>query len=279
MIALSKNSPDAALTAPADTRGEAREPKAPPTWVAAGAVFLTAFLVCGTGFSQNPPTAEDTPVSPMLRQGTIHEEELSSPGREPAPAVRETAPAGNPEPAPPRESSTEAAPVPTAPVADPDIDADRVASDEPDGSYELPPLTPVAGVAVPQRRASMKLVQQGRALLRDERYKAALGRFEQAVGLDAANPYSHYFIARAHYLLSNYRQSLSFLEVAELKLGADARWLAEVLVLRGRNAAAIGFHGRADNNYVRALSLDPHHAFALTQLTTIGTMGDARQNR
>ena len=279
MIALSKNSPDAALTAPADTCGEAREPKAPPTWVAAGAVFLTAFLVCGTGFSQNPPTAEDTPVSPMLRQGTIHEENLSSPGREPAPAVRETAPAGNPEPAPPRESSTEAAPVPTAPVADPDIDADRVASDEPDGSYELPPLSPVAGVAVPQRRASMKLVQQGRALLRDERYKAALGRFEQAVGLDAANPYSHYFIARAHYLLSNYRQSLSFLEVAELKLGADARWLAEVLVLRGRNAAAIGFHGRADNNYVRALSLDPHHAFALTQLTTIGTMGDARQNR
>ena len=127
MIALSKNSPDAALTAPADTRGEAREPKAPPTWVAAGAVFLTAFLVCGTGFSQNPPTAEDTPVSPMLRQGTIHEENLSSPGREPAPAVRETAPAGNPEPAPPRESSTEAAPVPTAPVADPDINADRVA--------------------------------------------------------------------------------------------------------------------------------------------------------
>ena len=125
----------------------------------------------------------------------------------------------------------------------------------------------------------MKLVQQGRALLRDERYKAALGTFEQAIGLEAANPYSHYFIARAHYLLSNYRQSLSFLEVAELKLGADARWLAEVLVLRGRNAAAIGFHGRADNNYVRALSLDPHHAFALTQLTTIETMGGARQNR
>ena len=275
MIALSKNSPDAALTAPADTRGEAREPKAPPTWAAAGAVFLTAFLVCGAGFSQNPPTAEDSPVSPMLRQGTIHEEELSSPGREPVSAVRETAPAGNPEPAPPRESSTEAAPV----AADPDIDADRVASDEPDGLYELPPLTPVAGVALPQRRASMKLVQQGRALLRDERYKAALGTFEQAVGLEAANPYSHYFIARAHYLLGNYRQSLSFLEVAELKLGADARWLAEVLVLRGRNAAAIGFHGRADNNYVRALSLDPHHAFALTQLTTIETMGGARQNR
>ena len=201
VIALSKNGPDAALTAPADTRGEAREPKAPPTWAAAGAVFLTAFLVCGAGFSQNPPTAEDSPVSPMLRQGTIHEEELSSPGREPVPAVRETAPAGNPEPAPPRESSTEAAPVPTAPAADPDIDAGRVASDEPDRSYELPPLSPVAGVAVPQRRASMKLVQQGRALLRDERYKAALGRFEQAVGLDAANPYSHYFIARAHYLL------------------------------------------------------------------------------
>jgi hypothetical protein len=272
---LSKNGPDAALAAPADTRGEAREPKAPPTWAIAGAVFLTALLVCGTGFSQNPPT---TPVSPLLRQGTIHEEELSSPGREPAPTVRETAPETNPEPAPPPESSTEPAPVPTAPAADPDIDAGRVALDEPRDSYARPPLAPVAGVALPQRRASMKLVQQGQTLLREEKYKAALGRFEQAVGLDAANPYSHYFIARAHYSLGNYRESLSFLGVAESKLGADARWLAEVLVLQGRNAAALGFFGRADNNYIRALSLDPHHEFALAQLTTIDTIAGAPRN-
>ena len=168
--------------------------------------------------------------------------------------------------------------MPTAPAADPDIDAGRVALDEPRDSYARPPLAPVAGVALPQRRASMKLVQQGQTLLREEKYKAALGRFEQAVGLDTANPYSHYFIARAHYSLGNYRESLSFLGVAESKLGADARWLAEVLVLQGRNAAALGFFGRADNNYIRALSLDPHHEFALAQLTTIDTIAGAPRN-
>ncbi len=241
--------------------------------VTAGAVFLTVWLACGTGFSQNLPHA---PVSPFLREGTIHEEDLSIPGQEPAPPVRETGPEGNPGPAPRSESSTGGTP---APAGDPNIEVTRVAVVEPDASYELPPMGPVTGAALPQRKASMKLVQQGRALLRAERYKAALGRFEQAIGIDATNPASHYFIARAHYFLENYRESLNFLDMAELRLATDARWLAEVHVLRARNATAIGLHGRADVNYIRALSLDPRHAFALAQLTTIETVAGADQNR
>jgi len=120
----------------------------------------------------------------------------------------------------------------------------------------------------------MKLLQQGRALLQGETYKAALARFEQAVGIDTTNPYSHYFIARAHYFLENYRESLDFLDLAELRLAADVRWLAEVHVLRARNAAALGSQGQADINYVRALRLDPRHAFALAQLTAIDTVDD-----
>ena len=274
MILWRRNAPDPALVTPAGMCGEAREPKALPARPAPTAVFLIALLVCGTGFSQDPSTAEDASVSPLLRQGTILEEELSTPGRAPAATVRATAPETNPVPVPPREAPTNVAPSP----ADPGILADRAAFDKPDGSYELPPLAPVAGAGLPRRRASMKLVQQGRVLLRNERYRAALGTFEQAIGIDATNPYSHYFIARAHFLLGNYRESLSFLEVSELKL-ADARWLAEIHVLRGRNATASGFHGRADKNYVRALSLNPHHPFALAQLTTIETLAGTRPNR
>ena len=129
------------------------------------------------------------------------------------------------------------------------------AGGKPDGSYELPPFTPLAAAAPPQRRASRTLVEQGRALLKAEKYKAALARFEQAIGLDAANPYAHYFIARAHYFLENYRDSANFLDVAVAR-APDAAWLAEVHVLRALNDAAIGFHERADVNYVRALTVN-----------------------
>ena len=279
MIPLSRNDTDPVPVTPAGMCGEARRPGTLPAWPAATAVFLTALLVCGTGFAQEPSTAEDAQVSPLLRQGTIVEEELSTPGRAPAAAVRETAPEARPVLAPPPEPSTRVAPSPAAPAAGPGVLVDRAPPDKPDGSYELPPLSPLAGAGLPRRRASMKLVQQGRLLLRNERYKAALGTFEQAVGIDATNPYSHFFIARAHYLLGNYRESLSFLEVSESKLAADARWLAEVHVLRGRNATASGFHGRADKNYVRALRLNPRHPFALAQLTTIETLAEARPDR
>lgn len=279
MIPLSRNDPEPSSATPAGMRGKAREPKALSAWPAAAAVFLTALLACGTGFSQEPSPAADAPVSPLLRQGTILEEELSAPGRAPAAAIRETAPEARPVPGPPPGPATSVAPSPTAPGTGRGILVDGAASDKPDGSYELPPIAPVAGAGLPRRRASMKLVQQGQVLLRNEQYRAALGTFEQAIGIDATNPYSHYFTARAHYMLGNYRESLSFLEVSELKLGADARWLAEVHVLRGRNAAASGFHGRADKNYVRALSLDPRHEFALAQLTTIETLAGARPGR
>ncbi len=262
---------DVVLSSPGGACEEARQPKASSAWVAAGAVFLAVLLACGTGFPQDGSTGEDAPASPLFRQGTIHEQELPVPGPEPAPAIRQTAPRAD-APAPP-QPGRQANPVP-APTA-PATDFKAVAFEKPDGSYELPPLGAGAGSALPQRRASMNLVQQGRTLLQAETYKAALARFEQAVDIDFANPYSHYFIARAHYFLQNYRESLSFLDVAESRLAADARWLAEVHVLRARNAAAIGFHGQADVNYIRALRLDPGHAFALAQLTTIDTVGEA----
>ena len=251
------------------------------TWATGGAAFLTAFLACGTGFPQSAPTAHDRGASPILRQGTIHEEDLSGTARAPAPALQEANPKGSPETPRPGESLESALPAPARPATtSPD---DRLAGSpddslDPDDRYELPPLADIAS-ALSRRRASVKLVQQGQDLLRTKNYKAALSQFERAIGVDATNPYSHYFVARAHYFLDNYRQSLSFLDVAEQKLAADGRWLAEIHVLRARNATALGFHGQADINYIRALALDPRHGFALARLTTIKTLARTDRNR
>ena len=229
-------------------------------------MFLAACLAWGTGFPQTAPPPEDAAASPILRQGTIREEDLSGTVPEPTPPVRETRPGTGREPA--------AAPGPL--VASPRnptpaVEADPEDSGGPGGSYELPRLPEVADAAPPQRRASMKHVQQGRLLLRSGQYKQALATFERAIGLDSANPYTHYFVAQAHYSLGEHRQSLNFLEAAEPMLAADARWLAEIQVLRARNATALGFHGQADHHYLRALRIDPGHEFALARLTAIET--------
>ena len=251
------------MSAKADTILRPGERTFPFARAASGAVFLTAILACGTAFPQNAPTAGEA-VSPALRQGTILEEDLSV--TVPAPVQRDPLP----------DPATAAVPedtVESGPRQDP------VDTAVPDGSYELPSLAAFDGTTMPRRRASVKLVQQGRDLLRTENYGAALSQFERAIGVDSTNPYSHYFVARAHYFLKNHRESLSFLDVAESRLAADDRWLAEIHVLRARNAAALGFHGQADVNYIRALALQPRHGFALAQLTTLGTPARTGRDR
>ena len=267
---------EALLTPLANARRRPGRTAASLARTAQGVAFLAAFLVCGAGFSQEAPTAREPGASPVLRQGTIHEEDLSGADRAPAPRSREAVPRGSAGTAPPGEPLTGA---PAAPTAGADAgsgrdrgDGDRGDSPEPDGLYELPPLAGFDGTTLPQRRASMELVQQGRDLLRTRNYKAALGQFERAIDIDATNPYSDYFVARAHYFLQDYRQSLDFLDVSEQKLAGDAPWLAEIHVLRARNASALGFHGRADDNYIRALTLNPGHRFALARITAINPL-------
>ncbi len=257
-MSLFGNALDGSPASPVVVRGTARRRDA----FAAAAVCLVTLLAAGSGWPQEPRPSADT--SALFRQGTIHEMELPIPRRETAPVVRESVPGTG--------ARAGAAPSTAAPASE----FGAAAVKEPDGSYDLPPLHRLAGARGPQQDASMKLIREGRTLLHSEDYEAALARFERAVGIDAINPYIHYFIARAHYFLQNYADSLSFLDVAESKLGADAGWLAEVHVLRARNAAAAGFHGRADFNYIRALRLAPRHAFALAQITTVTTTGDAR---
>ena len=274
------------------TKGFAR------AWAGSVVLGMTA-LVCGAAATaQTRPAVPDDTASPLLRQGTIVEQDLTGSAAEPAPPVGATVSEtptvtgtqAQPEPIPgiprrklehaepqtPRAGTTAFKPQaePTVPSAGFDVPSDRATED----SYPLPDLAVAAGAALPQREASMKLLQQGQALLRAERYEAALARFEQAIRVDSSNPYSHYFVARAHYFLGNYRESLNFLEVAQSGLAVDDRWLAEVYVLRARNATALGFHARADLDYVRALEIQPLHGYALARLATIEPLAHARGN-
>ena len=253
-----------AAAPPAAAHGDAGRRVEVPKRLTAGTAFLAVCLACGTGFPQSAPTPDDAVASPILRQGTIREEDLSEAAREPTLPVRETGPGTDREPAAIPDPLASPPPNPT-----PAVEANPEDSGGSEVSYELPRLPEAAGAAQPQRTASMKLVQQGRLLLESGQYKQALATFEQAIGMDSANPYSHYFVAQAHYSLGKHRESLSFLDVAELRLAADARWLAEVQVLRARNATALGFHGQADGHYLRALRLDPGLGFALARLTAI----------
>ena len=58
----------------------------------------------------------------------------------------------------------------------------------------------------------------------------------------------------------------------------DDRWLAEIYVLRAQNNGALGFHARADRDYMRALELQPFHGYALARLTSIEPLTRAGRN-
>ncbi len=261
-------------------------------WTGSVVLCMTALFVCAAAMAQTRPAAPGDPASPLLRQGTITEEDLTGSVPKPAPPVGAAVPAT---PAvtetPVRPGTTlqgatlegtgpeaagagTTAPAPTARAPGSGVPLER----DTGNSYPLPDLAAVAGTGLPQREASMKLLQQGQALLRAEQHEAALARFEQAIRVDSTNPYSHYFVARAHYFLGNHRQSLNFIEVAESGLAVDDRWLAEVYVLRARNAGALGFHARADLDYVRALKIQPFHGYALARLTAIEPPARAHRN-
>jgi tetratricopeptide (TPR) repeat protein len=85
---------------------------------------------------------------------------------------------------------------------------------------------------------------------------------EKTIAIDSTNPYGYYYLAKAHYHLGRYQESLNFLDVAESLLSGDAYWLAEVFALKGENFRALGFPERADSQYSEALRLNPANRVA-----------------
>lgn len=87
--------------------------------------------------------------------------------------------------------------------------------------------------------------------------------------MDSTNPYVYYYFAKAHFNLTNYRQSVDFLDVAESLLYSQPYWMAEVLNLKGENFQVMGLLKEASLSYAEALRLNPKNQKAAVELNRV----------
>jgi tetratricopeptide (TPR) repeat protein len=100
------------------------------------------------------------------------------------------------------------------------------------------------------------LTDEGRKLIDAGAPGRGLPRLEQSIAIDSTNPYGYFYLAKAHNKLGRYKESLSFLDVAESRLAGEPYWLAEVYALRGENFRALGMAERAEESFSKALSIN-----------------------
>jgi tetratricopeptide (TPR) repeat protein len=165
----------------------------------------------------------------LPQEAKIREQDLKARAPIPSPAVKE---ALKPPPVVTPEAST-------APLAD--------------DSSLLAKITPTTS---PQRAASLRLTDEGRKLLEAGDAPKALSRLEKTIAIDSTNAYGYFYLAKTHYRLGRYKESLSFLDVAESRLSEEPFWLAEVYALRGENFRALGMVDKAEASYAQALRLN-----------------------
>lgn len=175
------------------------------------------------------PPVQETIRKPLPQESKIKEQTLPTKGTSTAPVLKEA-------PADPGNS--------VSPDLQPAL---------PDDSSLLSKITP--GTA-PQRAASLRLTEEGKRLLDAGDATKALNRLERTIAIDSTNGYGYFYLAKAHYRLGRYRESLNFLDVAESGLAGEPFWLAEVFALRGENFRALGMTERAEANFSKALSIN-----------------------
>jgi hypothetical protein len=195
---------------------------------------------------QPPPAAEETARRPLPQDTKIKEQDLKAKGTLAPPATKETS----------RENSIGETRIPPEPSAPP----------LPDDSSLLAKITPGTS---PQRAASLRLTDEGRKLLDAGEPERALARLEKTIIIDSTNPYGYFFIAKAHYQLGRYKESLNFLDVAESRLSQEPFWLADVYALRGENFRALGMTQKAEASYAQALHLNSGNRAAAEALSRL----------
>ncbi|MGH7826458.1 MAG: tetratricopeptide repeat protein [Candidatus Binatia bacterium] len=187
------------------------------------------------------PALPEQPRKPMPLESVIQEQDLKSKEPKPAPIAKEPSQPG---------------PVVAEPSQPP----------LPDDSSLLAKLTP--GIS-PQRAASLRLTDEGRKLLEAGDYARALNRLEKSIAIDSTNSYGYFYLAKAHYWLGGYKDSLNFLEVAESRLAGEPFWLAEVHALRGENFRALGMSEKAEASYTQALRLNSGNRTATDAISRV----------
>ena len=189
-----------------------------------------------------PSPVQEPPRTPLPQESKIREQDLKT--RTPVPPPPAAREAVKPPPLTPESA--------TGPLAD---DSSLLA--------KITPGTP------PQRAASLRLTEEGRKLLEAGDAAKALSRLEKTIVIDSTNPYGYFYLAKSHYQLGRYKESLSFLDVAESRLSEETFWLAEVHALRGENFRALGMTDKAEDSYAQALRLNSGNRTANDALTRL----------
>lgn len=89
-----------------------------------------------------------------------------------------------------------------------------------------------AAVSNPARKASMNMVQKGKAFINDEKYNKAVGAFREAIIIDSTNGIAYYFMSKARFYLEQYEQALGILDKAESLLASSEQWTEAITILR-----------------------------------------------
>ena len=121
----------------------------------------------------------------------------------------------------------------------------------------------------PQQAASLRLTEDGRKLIESGYNAKALTHLEKTLGIDSTNPYVYFYLAKAHFNLTHYSQSVDFLDVAEALLYSQPYWMAEVLSLKGENFQAMGLLKEANHSFAEALRLNPKNQKAAGGLNRV----------
>jgi hypothetical protein len=243
-----------------------------------GKVAFPAILACALAAAAScmPPQTYRTPVPPATSAPSMPRSPQPASPPAPAPAVEpETVKRSLPQEAKIKEQdlktgsrvspATKPSSRDTIPAEDrnaPDLTAPALRDD----SSLLAKITPGT---LPQRAASLRLTEEGRKLLDAGDPNRALARFEKTIVIDSTNPYGYFYLAKTHYRLGRYRESLAFLDVAESRLSGEPFWLAEVYALRGENFRALGMTDKAEASYSQALGLNSGNRTAADALSRV----------
>jgi hypothetical protein len=92
-------------------------------------------------------------------------------------------------------------------------------------------LTGITRGTSARRAAALRMAETGRLSLQKGQSRRAIYFLEKALSMDA-NPFIHFYLARAHYQLADFPGSLRFLEVAESGFAGQPEWVAELTALR-----------------------------------------------
>ncbi|MEK6679401.1 MAG: tetratricopeptide repeat protein [Nitrospirota bacterium] len=122
----------------------------------------------------------------------------------------------------------------------------------------------------PQRAASLRLTEDGKAYLQSGNLIKASEALEKAITIDTSNPYAYYYFARLRSEKGEYKQSLGLLSKAEILFKDNQFWLSNVYSLIGRNHESLFQYNDAQKKYEQALKLNEENIEAREGMERIG---------